>query len=249
MTNGAWILPDWPAPPSVKALSTTRAGGASKGRWRSMNLGLHCGDDRADVMANRQRLRQALPAEPLWMRQEHGNRVLDDDSQAGEKTEADARVSSKVGAVLAVLTADCLPLLLCDDAGGRVGIAHAGWRGMARGVIEAAVERMDTKPGRMLAWLGPAIGGAVYEVGDEVREAFDGGNAASRACRDQAFLRCRDRWLFDLAGAARIILTALGVERVYGGRWCTCSDPERFYSHRRDGVTGRMASLIWLAPR
>lgn len=238
------LRPDWPAPEGVGALSTTRRGGVSRGPWESLNLSLSCGDKREDVLANRERLSRFLPAEPMWIRQVHGSRVLDPPTDAGE--EADAAVSSARREVLAVLSADCLPVLLCDDRGRYIGVAHAGWRGLAAGVIEATVERMRISPGRLIAWLGPAIGGEAYEVGGEVREAFAGARAFARLCPERAFIASGDRWRLDVAEAARVILAALGVERVYGGGFCTFGDPERFFSHRRDGVTGRMATMIWL---
>lgn len=239
------VFPDWPAPGNVRAFSTTRRGGVSRGPWESLNLGLNCGDEGENVLANRDHLAQELPSEPLWMRQVHGRRVLGPDS-ANAHEEADARVTAEPGRVLVVLTADCLPVFLCDDRGEAAGIAHAGWRGLAGGVIEATVERMERPPGRLMAWLGPAIGGEVYEVGGEVRDAFAASSTLARRCLDEAFVRACERWRLDIAVAARVILQALGVERVFGGGFCTYRDPERFFSHRRDGVTGRMANLIWL---
>jgi YfiH family protein len=239
------IRPEWPAPPNVRALSTTRHGGVSAGPWQSLNLGQNCGDDPGKVAANRGRLLKMLPAAPLWMRQVHGVRVLDSGSPAIETVEADARVSERPGEVLAVLTADCLPLLVCDTGGERVAVAHAGWRGLAGGVIEATIERLAGAPERLLVWLGPAIGGRVYEVGAEVRGAFAGSASLAAEAVNGSFVASGDRWLLDLTAAARAVLGALGVENVFGGGYCTYSDPERFFSHRRDGVSGRMASVIW----
>lgn len=241
------VQPDWPAPERVRAFSTTRLGGVSRGPWESLNLSFACGDERDKVLANRRRLMSLTPSEPLWMRQVHGSRVLVDSAAAEDgRLEADARVTSRTGEVAVVLSADCLPVLLCDDRGTRVAAAHAGWRGVAGGVIEATVAAMAIPPERLLAWLGPAIGGEVYEVGNEVRESFAGSRTLARQSTDGAFTESGERWRLDLAGAARIILAGLGVGRVNGGDFCTFSDPTRFYSHRRDGVTGRMASLIWL---
>lgn len=241
------VRPDWPAPGNVRALSTTRRGGVSRGPWTSLNLGPNCGDEPANVKENRGRLGRLLPAEPLWMEQVHGARVLESGHGGSAPERADARVTSTPGEVLAIMTADCLPVLLCDENGARIGAAHAGWRGLAAGVIEATVERMEAAPERLLAWLGPAISGAVYEVGDEVREAFAAAQGHARRSVDESFTPHGGRWLLDVTGAARSILQALGVRRVYGGGFCTYREPDRFFSHRRDGVTGRMASLIWLA--
>jgi uncharacterized protein, YfiH family len=236
------ILPDWPAPAKVRALSTTRAGGVSAGPYASLNLGDHVGDDPAAVAENRARVRNRLPAEPLWLKQVHLADVADADSASGVP-EADASVARQPGKACAVLTADCLPLLLCDRAGAVVAAAHAGWRGLAGGVIEAAVEAMKVSPGEVLAWLGPAIGPAAFEVGGEVRDAFLAFDPAAAA----AFVaRENGKWLADIFHLARLRLGKIGVTAVYGGGVCTYSDAERFYSYRRDGATGRMASLIWI---
>ena len=239
------VHPEWPAAAAVSAFSTTRLGGFSEGPWQSLNLGQHCGDDPGAVRANLTRLEEQLPFAPLWMRQVHGIHVLDDDD-GPEVQEADARVTSRRGMVLAVLTADCLPVLLSDRQGEVVGLAHAGWRGLAGGVIQATVARMGIQASRLLAWLGPAISGPAYQVGDEVRSAFAASPAASHSRLLAAFTPDGARWRFDLYAAAREILTSLGVEAIYGGEFCTFTDSARFFSYRRDGVTGRMASLIWL---
>lgn len=245
MDSAHLVHPDWPAPANVRAFSTTRRGGVSQGPYESLNLSLACGDAREDVLANRRLLATGLPSQPLWLRQVHGNRVLG--SEAGpESPQGDARVSSIPGKVLAVLSADCLPVLLCDDKGGSVGIAHAGWRGLAGGVIEATVARMGTEPGRLLAWLGPAISGDAYQVGGEVRDALSASPTLKHAGVGRAFRPDGNRWRLDLAEAARLILAELGIENVFGGGFCTFADPGRFFSYRRDGTTGRMASLIWL---
>jgi hypothetical protein len=242
--SGDWLVPDWPAPGRVRALCTTRSGGVSTGPWASMNLGEHCGDEPENVRRNRMRLERHLPAGPLWLRQVHGTGVVRHEGGAQPPPEADAAVAFDAGRVCAVLTADCLPVFLCDHAGGRVAVAHAGWRGLAGGVLEAAVAALGCAPGELLAWLGPAIGPGAYEVGGDVVAAF-----AARSGPDlsAAFRPHGDRWLFDLYAAARIKLAHAGVRSVCGGGFCTHSDPQRFYSFRRDGVTGRMASLIWLA--
>lgn len=251
-----WLVPDWPAPPWVRAAATTRRGGVSLGAYAGFNLGDHVGDDPARVRANRQLLRAALglPAEPVWLRQVHGCAVAcaATGGESGEATggepggaacEADAAVAIGPGSVCAVLTADCLPLLLTDRAGTRVAAIHAGWRGLVAGVIEAAVARLAAPPGDVLAWLGPAIGAAAFEVGGEVRARFIAADPRAAA----AFAPVGgDKWLADLYLLARQRLAALGVAGIWGGDRCTYRDPERFYSYRRDGVTGRMASLIWL---
>ncbi len=236
-----WIVPDWPAPPRVRALITTRPGGASRGPYASFNLGARVGDDPQAVRRNRDILRRSLPADPVWMRQVHGTRIIEADPQVMDE-EADGAVAHAPGRVCAVLTADCLPVLLADAGGTAVGIAHAGWRGMAAGVIESAVRAMAVPGASLVAYLGPAIGAAVYEVGPEVREAL--------AADDQALLafapRPGGKFLADLGMLARRRLERAGVNRIFGGTLCTYSDPRRFYSYRRDGMTGRIASLIWL---
>jgi YfiH family protein len=237
------ILPDWPAPPNVKSLMTTREGGVSSAPWASLNLGDHVGDDPAHVAANRARLRAQLPAEPGWLRQVHSARVAELGREANP--EADASFTRERRQVCAVLTADCLPVLFCDRAGTVVAAAHAGWRGLADGVLEATVAAMQVPPGEILAWMGAAIGPQAFEVGDEVREAFVLQHAQAAA----AFVPqpAPGKWLADIYRLARIRLNSIGVQAVYGGGRCTFSEAESFYSYRRDGVTGRMASLVWLA--
>lgn len=237
-----FIVPDWPAPANVRALSTTRTGGVSAGPYASLNLGDHVGDDPAAVAENRARIRRHLPAEPLWLKQVHLANVADADRASGVP-EADASVARSKGKVCAVLTADCLPLLLCDRAGTVVAAAHAGWRGLAGGVIEATVKSMAVSPNAVLAWLGPAIGPSAFEVGGEVREAFLAFDPAAEA----AFVaKGGGKWLADIFLLARQRLAKLGVNSVHGGGQCTFTDSQRFYSYRRDGATGRMASLAWL---
>lgn len=243
-TDGIDIMrPEWPAPPSVHACTTTRRGGVSEPPFDSLNLGGNTEDSPAAVADNRRRLRQslALPAEPGWLQQVHGADVVR--AEAGP-ARADAVWTAQPGAVCAVLTADCLPVLLADDQGRAVGAAHAGWRGLAGGVVEATVAAMALPPQGLLAWLGPAIGPAVFEVGEEVRQAFLDQDAGAQVCFRPS---PQGRWLADLYELARRRLRRLGVERIYGGGFCTYQDAERFYSYRRDGRTGRMASLIWLA--
>lgn len=237
-----FIVPDWPAPACVKALQTTRQGGRSQSPYDSLNFGMHVGDNAYDVAANRQLLSAWVPSEPVWLEQVHGTRVIMAET-AGCAPQADACITRQRNAVCAVMTADCLPVFLCDDAGTVAGVAHAGWRGMADGVIEATVKAMDMPGHELMAWLGPAIGPQAFEVGPEVRETFLGHDAASAA----AFEAKGEKYLADLYALARLRLRALGVTRVYGGNFCTYTDASRFFSYRRDGRTGRMVSLIWLS--
>lgn len=238
------ILPDWPAPARVKSLMTTRAGGASHAPWASFNLGDHVGDDPAHVRANRARLRQQLPAEPGWLKQVHSARVVE--LGRDPNREADAVFTREARQVCAVLTADCLPVLFCDRAGSVVAAAHAGWRGLADGVLEATVAAMQAEPGEVMAWMGAAIGPQAFEVGDEVRLAFV--NAHPEA--ETAFLphpvSGPGKWLADIYQLARIRLNRVGVRAIYGGGRCTFGETDSFFSYRRDGATGRMASLIWI---
>ena len=245
MSAHDWIIPNWPAPSWVKAVSTTRDAGVSGGVYASLNLAEHVGDDRQAVAENRRRLREslALPAEPLWLQQVHGRAVVVADTAAAG-AQGDAAVSRMAGHVCAVMTADCLPVLLCDRAGTRVAAAHAGWRGLADGVIEAAVAAIGVPANSLLAWLGPAIGPQAFEVGADVRAAF----LAHDASAADAFRPHGERWHADLYRLAHQRLAALGVTDVYGGDLCTYTDSARFYSYRRDGTTGRMATLIWMEP-
>lgn len=237
------IRPDWPAPAHIQALTTTREGGVSAAPYDRCNLAMHVGDRAADVAVNRQRVHSALalPAEPLWLSQVHGDQVIEA-TQAAPGSTADGSYTNATGVVCAVLTADCLPVLLTDRAGSCVAAVHAGWRGLAAGVIEAAVRALPAAPGELLAWLGPAIGPDAFEVGTEVRQAFvEFDPEAARAFRSRG-----DKWLADIYQLARLRLAAVGVNAVFGGGDCTFTDRDRFYSYRRDGRTGRMASLIWI---
>lgn len=240
-----WLRPDWPAPANVHAVTTTRQGGCSVAPFDTMNPADHVGDSIAAVRQNRSLLRTqlALPAEPVWLQQVHGVAVVDAGRARGVPA-ADAAWTYRAGVVCAVLTADCLPVLLCDCAGQCVAAAHAGWRGLQAGVIEQTVAAMPVAAGELLAWLGPAIGPQAFEVGDEVRDAFIADDPAAAS----AFVAQADgHWLADLYQLARQRLARIGVTAVYGGGLCSYSDATRFYSYRRDGRTGRMASLIWLA--
>jgi hypothetical protein len=229
----------------VHAVVTERGGGVSIGRYASLNLAAHVGDTHDAVLENRRRLMRSLelPSEPMWLDQVHGARIADLDSALSGS--ADGAVTSRQGRVCAILSADCLPVLLTDRAGTRIAAAHAGWRGLVAGVLPAAVAAMGLPARDLLAWLGPAIGPSAYEVGDEVREAFLARDPAASA----AFVaNARGRWQADLYGLARLCLAAAGVAAVFGGGFCTATDAERFFSHRREAPCGRMASLIWLGP-
>lgn len=204
-----------------------------------MNLGLNCGDEYADVLQNRDLLGRDLPADPFWLNQVHGISVALNDGLQLVTPEADAQVAYSQGRVCAVLTADCLPVLFCNRQGTRVGAAHAGWRGLANGVLENTVKALQWPPADILAWLGPAIGPDAYEVGEDVVNQF--GPEYSHG-----FRRRGDRWLMDLYILAHTRLTAVGVTSVYGGGFCTLTESNRFFSYRRDGETGRMASLVWI---
>lgn len=236
-----WIVPDWPAPAGVKALITTRAGGVSQGPYASFNLGLRTGDDPQAVAANRDRLNALLPQQPRWLRQVHGSGVVEADALT-EVPEADAAIARRPGTVCAVLVADCIPVLLADRTGNTVAIAHAGWRGLAGGVIENTVRGMAGDPRALTAYLGPGIGPAAFEVREDVREAFLARDARAAA----AFtLHATGKWLADLYLLARQCLRRAGVDEIYGGTLCTYSDARRFFSYRRERTTGRMAALIW----
>jgi YfiH family protein len=238
-----WLQADWPAPPGVRALSTFRGGGASGGRYASLNLACHVGDDPAAVAENRKRLKveAGLPSEPQWLAQVHGVQVVDLDAGA-DPIPADAAVTRIPNRICAVLAADCLPVLFAADSGEVVAAAHAGWRGLAAGVIEATFRALEVDAHRTLVWLGPAIGPEHFEVGGEVRDAFlrqdEGAHEAFRA-------NSRGRFMADLSSLARRRLGFLGITRIYGGGHCTYSEAERYFSHRRDGHCGRQATLIW----
>jgi YfiH family protein len=220
-----FLLADWPAPANIRALTTLRTG-----------------DDPAAALEQRWRLREtlSLPSDPRWLRQVHGTAVAIEPGL--DMPEADAAVTGTDGVVLAIVTADCLPVLLCNETGSEIAAAHAGWRGLAAGVLEATVAAMATSPEKLLAWLGPAAGPDAYEIGEEVRLAFLAHDPAAKS----AFIPTRrGHWRVDLYALARRRLADVGVMQVFGGGLCTISDPQRFYSHRRDQSTGRMASLIW----
>lgn len=242
-----WLEADWPAPGNVVAGTTVRDGGVSEGPYASFNLAAHVGDDSGQVAQNRRRLvsAAAMPAQPHWLNQVHGSHVLRDPPASNGSDPADGIVFTEPGSVAAVLTADCLPVLFASTDNAEVAAAHAGWRGLAAGILEATVRTMKTDPDRILAWLGPAISPPAFEVGNEVRERFcdlDPGCAAFFAPND------RKRWQADLYGLARHRLATAGVTQVFGGGHCTFASADRFFSYRRDGECGRMCSFVFRNP-
>ncbi|MBV8910143.1 MAG: peptidoglycan editing factor PgeF [Gammaproteobacteria bacterium] len=244
------LVPQWPAPRAVRAAFTLRGGGVSRGPYASLNLGAHVGDDAAAVSENRRRLRARLnlPAEPEWVEQVHGIGVLDLDApetedRAERPRVADAVIGRRAGQVCVVQVADCLPVLFASLRGDAIAVAHAGWRGLAAGVLETTIARLRIDPGELLAWLGPAIGAPHFEVGAEVRAAFLAHDAGAASA---FFTNERGRWQCDLRTLARQRLQTIGLGAVFGVDSCTFSDPARFFSYRRDGRCGRMAALVWL---
>jgi len=245
------ILPDWPAPHSVKAAVSTRRGGLSAAAWRSLNLAYHVGDNAQSVEQNWQLLGSLLrlPVAPQLLEQVHGTDVVHAQSD-GIIRRADACYSDQRAVVCTVMTADCLPILICDRVGAEVATVHAGWRGLAGGVVANAISQFKNRPDQLLAWLGPAISQPHFEVGEDVYRAFLANTPGwgSRQQVDACFLRTRtDRWQADIFSLARLALSASGITAIFGGGQCTFADPESFYSYRRDGQTGRMASLIWIS--
>ncbi len=240
MNHSLFLMPDWPAPSHVHAGTTCRQGGISQPPYDSLNLAQHVGDDPESVRQNRSRL--ALPTEPCWLQQVHGIKVAELDRHSVGNVEADAAYTHYPEVICAVLTADCLPVLLCDIAGNEVAAVHAGWRGLCNGIIEATVGKFTAAPEQLMAWLGPAIGPEVYEVGEEVRQAFLERDPQAV----QAFVAtCPGHWLMDIYTLARQRLHNSGVQQISGGQYCTYREATRFYSYRRDGVTGRMATVIF----
>jgi len=239
--NNHWLTPDWPAPDNVHAASTLRTGGVSCGSYDSLNPATHVGDDVACVHENRQRIKTmlALPSEPVWLEQTHSDIVIN----AGQTTtlqQADASYTDQAGVVCTVMTADCLPLLICAKNGKKIAAIHAGWRGLLVGIISNAITALATSD--VLVWLGPAIGATCFEVGAEVRKVFVEKSAAYNSAFTQT---SHDKYLADIYQLARIELAGQGIHAIYGGDFCTVTDQERFYSYRRDTQTGRMATLIW----
>lgn len=242
------IIPGWPAPPRVRAYSTTRVGGVSAPPFDSLNLSFSSGDDPDNVRKNRARLISALglPEPPRWLKQVHGTRVVDADL-AVNHPQADASTSNQSRRVLAVTTADCVPVLICDRGGREVAAAHAGWRGLAAGILEQTVAALKSEPSQLLAWLGPGIGPDTFEVGPEVRDAFVAADPEA-VCAFRK--RNADRLLADLYQLARRRLQRAGIQAVFGGEYCTYSDSAQFFSYRRDGKrSGRMGTFIWLEDR
>jgi YfiH family protein len=237
------IVPGWPAPENVKALQTTRRGGISRPPFDSLNLGDHVSDAPQAVARNRMLLEPLLPSEPVWLTQVHGTKAIDA-GQASCLPTGDASFTTHKGAVCVVMTADCLPILLCDEAGTCVAAIHAGWRGLCAGVVEETVRAMNRPPQSLMAWLGPAIGPAAFEVGEEVRAAFVA--RQPQAASAFAVTGAEGKYLADIYQLARLRLAAPGITRIYGGGLCTYTDGERFFSYRRDGATGRMGTFIWL---
>lgn len=238
------LVPDWPLPDRVKACSSTRVGGVSLSPWNSLNLGAHCGDNQGHVEENRQRFHRmaGFPEKPVWLEQVHSSDVLELTGQPLPSNRADAVYTRQRNTVCAVMTADCLPVLFCNRAGTEVAAAHAGWRGLCSGVLENTAEFFADKPENIIAWMGPAIGPQAFEVGPEVREAFmeKDPHAAS------AFQPLSEKYLANIYQLACQRLRHAGITRIYGGDRCTFSEPESFFSWRRDRVTGRMTSFIWL---
>ena len=246
---GDWLIPDWNVPASVKAVCTSRAGGVSKGAYAGLNLGSHVGDVPEDVLRNRVVLRDALGAPPVFLQQVHGTGVLKldaDSAAAHDGTVADACIATAPGVACTIMVADCLPVLFADASGTRVAAAHAGWRGLAAGVLEQTLHELDAET--PIAWLGPCIGPNAFEVGDEVKAAFEKSSPESANC----FLPTGEpgKWWADLPGLARQRLSVAGVQAIYGNdgsdSWCTVRNRLRFFSHRRDGVSGRFAACVWL---
>jgi YfiH family protein len=241
-----WIVPEWPVPPHVRAFVTTRRGGVSKGAYASLNLGGGGAppDDPAAIAQNRRLLMRALPQPPVWLHQVHGTEVVAVDAPRDDAPVADAAVTRTRDVPLAVRIADCLPVFFADRAGTAIGVAHAGWRGLAAGVLERTLAALAREPADVVAWIGPGIGADAFEVGDDVHAAFTRGDpgAAAHFQPDRP-----GKWRADLPALARRRLAARGVPLVLGGAWCTVRDSARFFSYRRDGTTGRMAAVIWLA--
>jgi len=244
------VLPQWPAPSMVHGLTTTRyaPGACSLGRYAAFNLALHTDDNMASVQANRHHLMALvrLPSAPVWLNQLHSNTVVHADKVSlSANVDADASVTRKAGTVCAVLTADCLPVFFCNRAGSEVAVAHAGWRGLLGGILEQTVLQMYAKPADLLVWFGPAIGPAAFEVREDVRQLFYHKNRQTAL----AFKKTDPgHYLCNIYQLATILLKATGITAIYGDNLCTFTDAARFYSYRRDGETGRMASLIWLQP-
>jgi purine-nucleoside/S-methyl-5'-thioadenosine phosphorylase / adenosine deaminase len=247
MTSSDLIIPNWPAPNNIKAISTTRHGGYSLAPYAQLNLGSHVGDDPHLVEQNHEYITQSanLPEEPRWLDQVHGTTVINS-QHWHQDIKADAVFSQHTDHVCAVMTADCLPILLCNQQGNTVAAIHAGWRGLAAGIIEKTLQTFSCEPSEIMAWLGPSIGPSQFEVGLEVYELF----VANDPIASEAFkIKDPQHYLADIYLLARQRLQENNVEKVFGGDFCTVSDEERFFSYRRDGITGRMASMIWITDK
>ncbi|CAN5593987.1 purine nucleoside phosphorylase YfiH [soil metagenome] len=246
-----WLLPDWPQPARVGAVCTTRAGGVSAGRYQSLNLGMHVGDAAHDVATNRKAFEDAIGVRPVFLEQVHGTHSVNLAGDEPNGIQADACATTQRGVACTIMVADCLPLLLTNEAGTAVAAAHAGWRGLAHGVLENTLVQFKSLAGKqggaVLAWLGPCIGPTAFEVGDEVMAAFVQGDATSA---EYFKLHAPGKWMADLQGLARLRLAKAGVTRMHGNDgsapWCTVGNASRFFSHRRDGVSGRLAASVWL---
>lgn len=240
-----WIVPEWPAPSNVKALTTVRTGGVSQSPFDSFNLALHVNDEITAVLQNREYLKKAalLPEDPLWLNQVHGTEVLEHGSFSHPYPilNADASIAEELGQVCAVLTADCLPILICNKSGTKVSAIHAGWRGLSNGILEIALQKLKSDPKELMVWFGPAIGPLAFEVKEDVLEAFK--DISMKAFKPSG----KESWYANLYQIAREKLLKQGITDMYGGQFCTFSEPERFFSYRRSNSTGRMATLIWLA--
>ncbi|MDF2867795.1 MAG: multi-copper polyphenol oxidoreductase, laccase [Gammaproteobacteria bacterium] len=244
MQAACYLKSKWPAPANILAYTTTRLGGNSQPPYDSFNLAEHVGDESATVQLNRQQLNRelALPSEPIWLNQIHSNICMEIDKQSVSNSAADATYTKQPGIICAVLTADCLPILVCNKAGNEVAAIHAGWRGLAAGIVQNTVNYFASPANELLAWLGPAIGPEVFEVGDEVRTQFMSLNPEAAMAFKPSI---PGRWIANLYQLAAMILTKAGIAAVYGEPRCTYSNPELFFSYRRESITGRMASLIW----
>lgn len=236
-----WLKADWPVASNIYAGTTLRTGGLSMAPYTSWNMGLHTGDDPQHVLQNRQKL--CLPAEPYWLEQVHGTQLVEAKQNSKMPEQADGAYSRSKNTICAVMTADCLPVLFCDAKGQQVAAVHAGWRGLAAGILDNTVCQFSDPAETLLVWLGPAISQSAYEVGDEVRAAFTSRNTESKTAFKAGK---KNHWWMDLYALARLNLARLGVEQVYGGDVCTYNDVEKFFSYRRDGETGRMLSVIWI---
>ena len=249
----AIIEPNWPAPKNVKSLQTTRLGGVSLFPYESLNLGAHVEDNEQSVLENRKRLGELLPNSPWWLQQVHGTSVVTE-PLGRNCPQADGSITQKTNEVCTVMTADCLPVLFCDEAGTQVAAVHAGWRGLADGILEEALGQFSCSSNSILAWLGPAIGPSAFEVGVSVYDAFCSQSSAASDCfvkqvnqTNSEGLGVIEKWHADIYALAKLRLNSAGLSKIYGGDFCTYTDAQRFFSYRRDGKTGRMASCIWLS--